>query len=277
MLIAQLTDLHIKPPGKVAYGLVDTEALLRAAVADLVAQRPAPDVVLLTGDLTDAGRPEEYALLRTLLAPIACPIYVIPGNHDDRAALRAGFADHTYLPPYLPPGDGFIQYVVEDHPVRLIGLDTTTPGEAGGVLCGARLAWLEARLAAAPERPTVVFLHHPPFATGIAHMDRIGLDGAADFAAVIRRHPQVERVLAGHLHRSIQARWAGTLASTAPSPAHQVLLDLRPDAPAGFTLEPPGYQLHLFAPEAGIVSHTVTIGSFPGPYPFRDPSGVLLD
>jgi Icc protein len=273
MLIAQLTDLHIKPPGRVAYGVVDTAAMLRAAVADLMAQPSPPDAVLLTGDLTDAGRSDEYALLRELLAPIRCPIYVIPGNHDDRAALRAGFADHAYL----PPGDGFIQYAVDDHPVRLIGLDTTIPGEAGGVLCADRLAWLDATLAAGRDRPTVVFLHHPPFPTGIAHMDKIGLEGAAALAAVIRRHPQVERVLAGHLHRSIQARWAGTLASTAPSPAHQVLLDLRPDAPAGFTLEPPGYQLHWFTPDAGIVSHTVTIGQFPGPYPFRDPSGTLLD
>jgi len=273
MLIAQLTDLHIKPPGRLAYGLVDTAAMLRAAVASLLAQRPRPDLVLLTGDLTDAGRPEEYALLRELLAPIECPIYVVPGNHDDRAALRAGFADHAYL----PPGDGFIQYVVEDHAVRLVGLDTVTPGEAGGLLCGTRLAWLEARLAAAPDRPTVVFLHHPPFSTGISHMDAIGLAGSAEFAAVIRRHPQVERVLAGHLHRPIQARWAGTLASTAPSSAHQVLLDLTPDAAAGFTLEPPGYQLHLFTPASGMVSHTVTIGSFAGPYPFRDPSGVLID
>jgi Icc protein len=273
MLIAQLTDLHIKPPGRVAYGLVDTAAMLRAAVASLLAQRPRPDLVLLTGDLTDAGRPEEYALLRELLAPIDCPIYVVPGNHDDRAALRAGFADHAYL----PPGDGFIQYVVEDHAVRLIGLDTVSPGEAGGVLCGDRLAWLETQLAAAPDRPTVVFLHHPPFNTGITHMDAIGLAGSAAFATVIRRHPQVERVLAGHLHRPIQARWAGTLASTAPSPAHQVLLDLTPDAAPGFTLEPPGYQLHLFTPEIGLVSHTVTIGNFAGPYPFRDPSGVLID
>src|SRR5947207_14222911 len=105
MLIAQMTDLHIKPPGRRAYGIVDTEAYLRAAVAHLVAQRPAPDVLLLTGDLVDAGLPEEYALLRAILAPIRCPIYLIPGNHDARDTLRAGFPDHAYL----QTGDGFIQ------------------------------------------------------------------------------------------------------------------------------------------------------------------------
>jgi 3',5'-cyclic AMP phosphodiesterase CpdA len=273
MLIAQLTDLHIKPPGRKAYGVVDTAAMLRAAVASVLAQRPVPDIVLLTGDLTDAGRPEEYALLRELLAPLQRPVYAIPGNHDDRAAMRAGFADHAYLP---QTGD-FLHYVVDDHPVRLIGLDTVIPGEAGGALCAERLAWLERALAAAPARPTVVFLHHPPFDTGIAHMDKIGLAGAPALAALVRRHPQVERVLAGHLHRAIQARWAGTIASTAPSPAHIVTLDLTPEGPASFALEPPGYQLHLVTPAGGIVSHTVTIGSFPGPYPFRDHSGTLID
>ena len=273
MLIAQLTDLHIKPSGRLAYGVVDTTAYLTAAVADLTARRPAPDAVLLTGDLVDAGRPEEYARLRALLAPIRCPVYVIPGNHDDRAALRAGFADHTYL----PKGDGFIHYAIDDHPVRLIGLDTTEPGEAGGNLCAARLDWLAEQLARAPARPTILFLHHPPFPTGIAHMDKIGLVDPAPFAALVARHPQVERVLAGHLHRSIQARFAGTLASTAPATCHQVALELEPEAPAAFYMEPPGYQLHLYVPGTGVVSHTVTVGRYPGPYPFRDDAGALID
>ena len=74
--------------------------------------------------------------------------------------------------------------------------------------------------------------------------------------------PQVERVLCGHLHRSIQSRWAGTVASTAPSTAHQVVLDVREDAALGFTLEPPGYALHLWRPDVGLVSHVATVGDF---------------
>src|SRR5258708_37197441 len=272
MLIAQMTELHIRPPGQLAYGRVDTAAMLRAAIAHLTAECPAPDALLWTGGLVDAGGAAEYALLRELLAPVRCPVYLIPGNHDDRAALRAAFADHAYMPP-----DGFIQYVIDDHAVRLIGLDTLVPGEGGGTLCAARLAWLAAQLDAAPTRPTVVFLHHPPFATGIAHMDKIGLADAAPFAALIRRHPQVERVLARHLHRPIQARWAGTLASTAPAPCHQVVLDLDPAGASAFVMEPPGYQLHRYTPDAGIVSHTVTLRRYAGPYPFRDDTGTRPD
>jgi 3',5'-cyclic-AMP phosphodiesterase len=271
MLIAQISDFHIKARGKVAYRVVDTASCLARAVATVAALEPAPDIVVCTGDLADFGRPDEYGLLRELLAPLKPPIYLIPGNHDEREAMRRAFAGEGYL-----PAEGFLHYVVEDHPLRLVALDTVIPGEAGGRLCEERLGWLDRTLTAAPERPTMVIMHHPPFATGIAHMDRIGLDGAASFAAVLGRHPQVERVLCGHLHRAIQARIGShAIASTAPSTAHQVALDLRADGPSRFMMEPPGYQLHLWRPGTGVVSHTGVIGKFAGPYPFHDGGGLI--
>ncbi|MGO8914566.1 MAG: phosphodiesterase [Stellaceae bacterium] len=272
MLIAQISDFHIKARGKIAYRVVDTAACLAAAVAALTALDPKPDLVVATGDLTDFGRPEEYALLRELLAPLAMPVYLIPGNHDEREAMREACRGDGYL-----PAQGFLHYTVEDQPLRLVALDTVVPGEPGGRLCAERLAWLDRTLAAAPARPTLIIMHHPPFATGIAHMDAMGLDGADGFAALLARHPQVERVLCGHLHRSIQARiGCHAIASTAPSTAHQVALDLRPEGPSAFMMEPPGYQLHLWRRETGVVTHTAVIGNFAGPYPFFE-DGTLID
>lgn len=271
MLIAQITDFHIKARGKIAYRVIDTASCLRSAVEAVAALDPAPDIVVGTGDLTDFGRPEEYALLRELLAPLGKPIYLVPGNHDEREAMRQAFRPEGYL-----PETGFLHYAVENYPVRLIGLDTVIPGESGGRLCEERLDWLDRSLAQAPERPTLIIMHHPPFATGIAHMDRIGLDGAERFAQILARHPQVERVLCGHLHRSIQAPIGRrAIASTAPSTAHQVALDLSPDGPSVFILEPPGYQLHLWK-ESGFVSHTAVIGRYAGPYPFYE-DGAQID
>ncbi|WP_431857114.1 phosphodiesterase [Azospirillum sp.] len=271
MLIAQLTDPHIKPRGRLAYRRVDTAEALARAVEAVNALITPPDVVLLTGDLVDAGRPEEYALLREILQPLRAPLLPVPGNHDERAAMAAAFADMPRL-----PRNGFVQYAVEEWPVRLIGLDSVLPGQGGGELCAERLDWLDRRLSEQPERPTVLFLHHPPFRTGIGHMDAQGFLNADGFAAVVRRHPQVERVLCGHMHRPIQVRWAGTVASTAPGTSHQVALDLRDAAPSAFVLEPPGYQLHLWQPDTGLVSHTAFIGDWPGPYPFFD-GGRLID
>jgi Icc protein len=272
MIIAQITDTHIRVPGKLAYRRVDTAKYLAEAVANLNRLDPVPDVVVMTGDLVDFAKPEEYEHLAALIAPLRPPVFLLAGNHDGRDAMRAAFPDHRYL-----PREGFLHYVVEDWPVRLVALDTLIPGEGGGELCDARLHWLERMLAASPRRPTVVMMHHPPFRTGIDFMDGHGLRNADGFARVIARHPQVERVIAGHLHRSIQCRIGATFASTCPSPAHQIVLDLRPKAPLAFAMEPPGYQLHVWTEGVGLVTHTAVIGSFDGPYPFREPKGNLID
>jgi 3',5'-cyclic AMP phosphodiesterase CpdA len=265
MIVCQISDLHVRANGALSYGVVDTAAMVEHCVAHVAALDPRPDLIVLTGDLVEAGAPAEYATLARLLEPLVAPWFLLPGNHDDRAALRAAFPRHAYLRRWTP----FIQYVLEDWPVRIVALDTVIPGRTGGRLCEERLAWLDARLVEQPDRPTIVLMHHPPFTTGIEHMDDAGLDNADGLAAVMRRHPQVERVLCGHLHRPIQARFAGTIASTCPSPVHQITLDLRPDAPGSFIMEPPGYQLHTWAAATGIVSHTAVIGAFAGPYRFR--------
>jgi 3',5'-cyclic-AMP phosphodiesterase len=269
MIVAQLSDPHIVAPGAsprtpAGFGPVDTAAFLARAVAEVNRLDPLPDVVLLTGDLVDKGEPVEYEHLRSLLAPLAMPVFVIPGNHDARAPLRAAFGDDGYL-----PADGFIQYAVEDYDLRLVALDTLVPGKHHGELCSDRLAWLDRTLAAAPERPTLVFMHHPPFATGIAYMDKYGLEGADGLAAVIARHNQVERILCGHLHRAIDRRFAGTVAGTAPSTAHQIDLNLLPEAPLRFKFEPPGYQLHVWREGSGLVTHTAVFGGWSVPEQVR--------
>jgi 3',5'-cyclic AMP phosphodiesterase CpdA len=272
MLIAQITDTHIKLPGKLAYKKVDTAAMLRACVAELLALKPQPDLILLTGDLVDLGRPEEYDHLKGILAPLRQRIIAIPGNHDGRDSMRAAFAAENYL-----PAEGFLQFAIDDeYPLRLVGLDTVIPGEGGGELCAERLDWLDATLARKPDAPTLVMMHHPPFVTGIGHMDKIGLKGRERFAAIMARHPQVRLILCGHLHRTIRADVGGRPALTCPSPAHQVALDIDENAPSRFRMEPPGFMLHWWH-DGRLVSHTAVIGDYDGPYPFFDAEGRLID
>ena len=135
MLISQVTDPHIKAQGRLAYKKVDTAANLDRCIHHLLKLGKRPDLVLMTGDLTDFGRTEEYQLLRKLIAPLDMPVYVIPGNHDERENLRKAFSDHPYL-----PRTGDLSYVIEDHALRMIGIDTTIPGKPGGEMCAARLA-----------------------------------------------------------------------------------------------------------------------------------------
>lgn len=271
MLVAQITDTHIKLPGRLAYRRVDTAAALKACVRSIMALGPRPDLIVHTGDLVDFGDDTEYAHLRELLAPLAVEIVAIPGNHDARDAMRRAFRDHVHL-----PEKGFLQFAIQRGPLRIVGLDTLVPGEASGALCADRLAWLEATLAAEPDMPTLVLMHHPPFLTGIAHMDRLGLTGREAFAAIAARHPQIQAILCGHVHRPIHARVGGRSAMICSSPAHQVALDLTDDGPSAFRLEPPGYMLHHWQ-NGQLVSHAVALGSWPGPFPFFDESGQLID
>ena len=153
--------------------------------------------------------------------------------------------------------------------MRLIALDTLVPGKGYGALCPERLDWLEARLAES-DRPTILFMHHPPFDCGIAAFDGMGCtEGGARLAELVRRHVNVERVMCGHVHRPIQVRWAGTMASIAPSTAHQVTLDLHDQAPLSMMMEPPGIALHLWREGTGLVTHVSYIGTYDGPNPFR--------
>jgi 3',5'-cyclic-AMP phosphodiesterase len=259
--VAQISDLHVVEAGRLLADAIDTADYTRRAVAHLNQLDPPPDVVLVTGDLVDGGTVTEYEHLSVLLEPLRAPLWLLPGNHDDRDALRSVFGHRVEL------GDGpRVQFVVEGA-VSVIALDSSRPPEPGGHLDVDQLAWLAQQLdAVPPDTPVIVALHHPPFATGIVHMDAMGLaaDDAAALGEIVAAHPNVERVQAGHLHRTIARRWYGTIAATAPSVAHAVALDLRPRGLAAWNREPPSYQLHHWTPAIGLVTHVEAIGPFDG-------------
>ena len=255
MIIAQITDTHIRRKGKLLHHMVNPGKRLRKAIEQINNLDPKPDVVLATGDLTESGKRKEYKRLRELLEPLRIPLYVIPGNHDRRDVFREAFADQWYLPAYGP-----LQYAIEEYPVRLIALDTMNDGEAGGIMDEERLAWLDGKLAQAPNRPTLIFMHHPPFRTGIRALDALGFRGADEFGAIIRRNPQIERIICGHIHRAIEMRWNGTTICTALSTAHQFALELRSLHPLGIVLEPPGFALHIWG-EGQMATHHCLVTS----------------
>ena len=248
MLVAQISDLHVAESGSFMRGFVDANALLDRAVAYLNGLTHQPDVVIATGDLTDHGLPAEYGLLREILGPLRAPVLLIRGNHDERVPFAEAFGD--------PPA----QYAVDDAgPVRLVAVDSVREGHHDGEVDRERLAWVDATLTARPDTPTLVFLHHVPFATGIWWMDRIGLTGAADLEAVVRRHPQVRLVAAGHLHRPITTAWGPTVVSVASSTAHQTRCDLDPEHRPVIAAEPPMLSLHQWTGDR-FVSHCTPFG-----------------
>ena len=265
MLICQLTDLHVRPRGVAANRVSETNMLTERACRVAAALKPPPDVVVITGDLTECGLPAEYDNLAAILRrTLSLPVYVIPGNHDRRDNLRA----HLAHLPGVTADPFFVQYVVEHLPVRLVMLDTVVFGAGHGALSQAQLDWLDTTLAEQPSRPTMVAMHHPPFATGIPHMDKIALLDPGRFRSVVLRHRQVERIICGHHHRPIVGQVGQAVASISPSVAHQVELSFDPGDAGAFNFEPPAFQLHAWQATSGFVTHTVYTGLYPGPFPF---------
>ena len=274
VLIAQISDLHIKPPGSLAYGRVDTASALERCVAALNAFRPRPDLVAISGDLADTPTAEEYEHLKRLLAPLELPFVGLPGNHDSRELMRAAFLDADYA-----FASGPLNQRVEIAGLDLVLLDSSVAGKPHGELDAATLQWLDATLATSPDRPALVFLHHPPFATGIWHMDRQNLLNAGELATVVKRHPRVQLIACGHVHRATLAMFVGIPSTICPAPNHAVDLDLAQLREPSFKVEPPAFHLHSWFPGEGfgsVVTHQVPIGGFDGPHPFFGPDGKLL-
>lgn len=248
MLIAQITDLHL---GFDRDNPAENNQQRLDQVLDKLAHGPnRPDLVIASGDLTEFGDEESYDRLAGVFARAPFLIYPALGNHDDRAA----FARHF---PQAPFADGFLQYAIDLGSLRIIILDTLEPGRHGGAFCAKRAAWLRAQLESQHTVPTLIVMHHPPFAAGIAWMDtHVDEPWVAHFEAAIAGHDQIRAIICGHVHRAIVTPWRGLTAVICPSTAPSVALDLRPidadkpDDRAMIIGDPPGYALHRWTGDA---------------------------
>ena len=252
-VLAQLSDPHID----VGPGDTGSAEALAAAVDAVLRVDPLPDAVLVSGDLTNASDARSYERVRELLAPLGMPVHVLPGNHDDREALRAWFTDD----PVAGAGSDPFHYAVRCGALRLVVCDTTVPGRDDGRLDAGALAWLEGSLASEPDVPTVVAMHHAPLLTGITPMDAIGLPASdrAALGAVLERFGAVRRVVAGHVHRACFSVLGGCPVFACPSTHLQVKLDAGPE----IVLEPapPSFALHVLLAGGEVVTLVQPVGA----------------
>lgn len=237
-LLVQLSDPHIGAN----WNGGDPRAALEAAIDSVRRLPDAPDAVLVSGDLAENAADAEYELIRELLAQLDAPLYVLPGNHDDPERLRAHFTATA-------------DDVVDLGPVRLLLLDSTTPGQDTGDFTTAQLAWLHNTLAADRSKPAILALHHPPLVTGMPSADQMGVgeQSRQALARIVERHPQLKRIVAGHVHRAIVGELGGCSVVSAPSTFAQLKLDFR--APEIQVVpEPPGFAVHALV-DGQLLSH----------------------
>jgi 3',5'-cyclic AMP phosphodiesterase CpdA len=239
--VIHLTDPHLTPPGETIFGL-DPNARLQAAIADINAYHRDAALVLLTGDLSQDGKPESYAALRRAVDKLEAPYRLLMGNHDDRASFRAAFPEHAV------DAAGFVQSVYETPVGAFVLIDTLDPGMDSGRLCPARLDWLNATLRGLAGQPAFLAMHHPPGPIGLPILDRIALRDEGALAELIARSQQVtiRHILCGHVHRFAHGTWRGIPFSAQRSLIHQFAASLAPmDDRLTGSHEQPAYSIAL--------------------------------
>jgi 3',5'-cyclic AMP phosphodiesterase CpdA len=272
LTIAQITDLHITTPEDLL-NKNRNEERLRQVLASIHALHPRPVAIFASGDLVDRATLAEYVELRESLKEVEIPIYFGMGNHDARAPFLEVFSG-----PFAPVDEnGFVQYAMEFEDLRVVMCDTLDEGRANGAFCADRAAWLSRTLDARPEMPTLLMLHHPPVASGIAWMDPPEDSGwIASLDKVLRGRPQIRTIAAGHLHRGFVTTFAGHLLVASPATSIQLTLNLTPvdmahaDGREILVSEPPAYVLHMWD-RGELVSHTVMAGDFPAAVYYTKP------
>ena len=237
MIIAQISDSHIDPESERPE---DRLSDLRQVVDDINGLNPAPHVVIHTGDIAHNGTQEKYDLASTVLRELRLPLHVCVGNRDVRSLI----ADNFRTGRNISPGSEFLQFAIDDYPVRLIGLDTLSATTNMGAYCRERAEALSRALAEEPQKPTVLFMHHPPFEV-VESKYRFQFDDwdtVEHLARAIKGHDQIISIFCGHAHRNSRGEILGVPAGTVPSTA----VDLRlGDVPKGGESSPV-YHVHNF-------------------------------
>jgi 3',5'-cyclic AMP phosphodiesterase CpdA len=268
MLLVQLSDLHVRSGRAFAFNAADSSTILEKTTAHIAGMNPAPDCVVITGDLAEQGEQNAYDFMRAAFGALDVPVYAVPGNHDNRDRMKDTLRAFCPVDPDIAP---YICYAIEDYPLRLIMLDSSKPGSHSGHLHGPVAHWLEKKLAEKPDAPTLVFMHHPPFPSAMGLMDE-PFQGAERLAAILRANPQA-RLCCGHLHRGMTSVWEKVHSIVCPPLVLPIELDLSPQGGDLFTLDAPSYLLHHFF--AGqLNSHTCRVPGtweYSGPYSFSNP------
>jgi len=273
MFLAQISDMHFRSQGRKLYDFVDVNSTNADVVNQLNALEERPDAVVITGDIVNCGLPAEYEVARRVLGHLQYPLYIIPGNHDDKAEFLKSMKP---LCPLLGDDAENMHYAVDDFDMRLLFIDSSLAGESKGWLTDNTLAWLEAQLVQGGDKPTAVFMHHPPLKLGSAQMDRIACENGDKLLALIDRFPALCRVFCGHTHRLIFTQYRQATITTIPGTVHQVPYFHENPAPY-YNLEPAACLMHRLIEGAGLVSYLHSLAHYPGPYLYNTAISCPVD
>lgn len=248
MKFIHLTDPHLVARSREIFGFEARDRLAQA-VESINARFADAELCMVTGDITHLGEAAAYGETNEILSRLNMPWHLLMGNHDDRIAMRQEFPDAPWR------DDGFLQYTLETPAGVFIALDTVDDGRGPGYLCEARLRWFREQLLKTADAGSdvFVFMHHPPFDSGIHGMDAQRLTNAEDMIAVLQGFTHIRHLFFGHLHRTCHGAWRGLPFSTVKATSFQIGLVLDNETPVQGTVEDPAYAIVLVDQDSVVV------------------------
>ncbi len=250
------------PQPRRLYGFIDVNAANADVVSQLNALRERPDAVVVSGDIVNCGRPEEYQVARQILGSLNYPLYLIPGNHDD----KAHFLEHLHpLCPQLGNDPQNMRYAVDDFATRLLFIDSSHAGTSKGWLTDETIGWLEAQLFEGGDKPATIFMHHPPLPLGNAQMDPIACENGHRLLALVERFPSLTRIFCGHNHSLTMTQYRQALISTILAPSIRCRTATKTPGPITTSLSPASCLMHRQVGEQW-VSYQHSLAHYAGPW-----------
>lgn len=248
LLVAQITDTHLFAQCDRQWKGISTTRTLQAVLDRLQQIQPSPDLLLLTGDLSQDETPESYQRLISLIAPLGIPAYWIPGNHDNIPVMT-----EILNQPPLSPKKSWMQ-----GNWQFLLLSSVEAGCDGGRLSPDSLQWLDSQLQQTGDRPVTIALHHHPLAIDCKIMDSMMLHNADEFFAIVDRYPQIKIVLCGHIHQEFQQQRGLVSYLGAPSTCIQLLPKT---SPIVLDIVGPGFRLLELASDGTWKTKIERVGS----------------
>ena len=203
-VVAHVSDTHLLAGGALLGGAIDTAAHLRDVLERLELAAPTADALVVSGDCTDLGEPEAYALLRSIVEPVAermgATVVYAAGNHDERAPMWHALHGTASEAPY--------DHVHDVAGLRVVSLDSSLAGFHHGGFDAGQAEWLADVLAEPAEHGTLLVMHHPPLPYRARIMQVLEFHDEPRLAEVLAGR-DVRAILSGHLHVNGSGTFAG--------------------------------------------------------------------
>ena len=255
--ILHISDTHLLAGAGQLYGDVDSEARLIQLVTELEASGARPEAIVFTGDLADKGETEAYLKLRAIINPAAAKmgaeVIWVMGNHDNRATFRRELLGQL-------PTENPVDRVHDVNGLRIISLDSTVPGHHHGLVTDDQLDWLAEELATPAPHGTILAMHHPPVPSVLDLAVLVELHEQAGLAEVVRGS-DIRSIIAGHLHYSTTAMFAGVQVSVASATCYTQDLNVEVGGTRGRDGAQSFNLVHVY--DDTVLHSVVPMGNFP--------------